>query len=300
MKKFTGVLMLVVLLGSVVAVGGDNPYAGKISKFVLIETEQVKAGHEMTFHKVAVQFKEAAATCAECYYLASVPLTGQGGAYGWLVFENSWADIEKAITNYEKVGKEVATKNASFMNDIAQYSLGAHFSIAEFQPDLSYQPDKIEGPQMTRWEVTTFQLRPGTGTAFTDLLKEAIELHKKANDTNAHWIAYRFVAGAPGPTFMLVTPMKTLAEMDQEQSPAMKALMTPLMRKHFDEIVQKAVVNFQTNLYKADPTLSRPPQSYVAANPDFWTVKEPVVPAAAAKGKKAKKAVEPAAQKENK
>jgi hypothetical protein len=291
--------MLVVLLGTVAALAGDNPYAGKISKFVLIETEQVKPGQEMTFHKSSLQFKEAAAACADCYYLSAFPLTGQGGAFGWLVFENSWAGIEKTIANYQKVGMELAMKNASFMSDVAQYSLGAHFSIAEFQPDLSYQPDKIEGPQATCWKVTTFQIRPGTASAFTDLVKEALELHKKANDANAHWITYRYAAGTSGPTYMMVTPMKTLAEMDEEQSPAMKALMTPLMRKHFDDIVQKAVINFQTNLYKANPTLSRPPQSYVAANPDFWTVKAPEA-VVAKSGKKAKKTVEPTAMKEKK
>jgi hypothetical protein len=41
---------------------------------------------------------------------------------------------------------------------------------------------------------------------------------------------------------------------------------------------------------KVEPSLSRPPQSVVAANPSFWTVKEQTVSTAPGKKGKMKKA----------
>lgn len=46
------------------------------------------------------------------------------------------------------------------------------------------------------------------------------------------------------------------------------------VRQHLADVVKNTVVKTTSEIFVIDPMLSHPPQSYIAANPDFWQVKE--------------------------
>ncbi len=280
--------MLFLLLGSVLAAEAGKP--ATIPKFILMETDQVNVGQEASFDKLSLQFKQAAASaCADCYYLAFSPVTGATGRVTFVTFENSWAEIQKAMADFQRIHKEVLRRNANFASEMGQAQSGRRFVIAQFSPGMSLNPDKIDAAQITIWRVTTFQLKPAMNTPFAELTRETAELHKKAND-NAQWLAYTIIAGEPGPRVIFLRPLQNLAELDQPEAPEFIALMTPDMRKHFNEVMAQTEAANETNFYMADPALSRPPQEYLTANPGFWLVKDP---ASAQMGKKPKKAAQP-------
>lgn len=295
MRKLAALGLLCVLLVGLTAVAGENPYAGKIAKYVWVEQDQVAIGKEVVFTKVVKQFRDAAAsTNANVHWIAGTPIAGDGTQALFVTFHESYASIEDTMAAFEKVGREITVKNANFAGEIAESERSSHFFLQEFRPDLSLKPDKVDPALAKRWQITTFRLKPGAGTTFTDLVKEVIELHKKAND-NAYWIAYQTLAGAPGPSFTFVTPLRSLADLDQDDSAAMKALLTTVVRRQLDATVKETVASIETTIYAARPELSHPTSQMVAANPDFWTVKEP---APAVTAKKGKKGVQPAAMKE--
>jgi hypothetical protein len=292
--------MLLVVFGSVFAVAGDNPNAGKTPKYIWIQTEQYQPGKEAAYMRTTQLFKEAMAP-TEMYWLAGMPLAGNGNEVTYVMFPGSFADIDKIVATFEKAGAQMHQKNAALVEEGMAAVKKSHAILGEFQPELSLVSEQHNPAQVTRWRVTKFNIRPGTSEEFSGLIKEAREMHAKAND-GVHFFVYRILYG-DDPGFTIVMPLKTLADLDQPPSEAFKALFTPLVKEHFYSVVRKTVVSETTNLYAVQPQLSNPPKSYVAANPDFWTVKEPppVTAKAAKKPKKTAEAgpkIEPAVMKE--
>jgi hypothetical protein len=247
-------------------------------------------------------FKEVMAP-AEMYWVAGMPLAGSGNEVTYVMFPESFADIDKIVLAFEKAGAQMHQKNAALVEEGMAAVKKSYAVIAEFQPELSLVSDQFVPAQVTRWRVTKFQVRPGMTEEFSGLIKEARELHVKANDS-VHFFVYRHLYGGD-PGFTIVMPLKNLAELDQPPSQAFKALFTPLVKEHFYSVVRNSVVSETTNLVAVQPQFSNPPKSYVAANPGFWTVKEqpPVTAKATKKTKKTAEPgpkVEPAVMKENK
>ncbi len=292
MKRIAVVAIVFALLAGIAAVGADNP-AFKGSKYIWVQTEQYQAGKEAAYMKMGQVFKQAMSK-TEFTWLAGMPIAGNGNEVTYVTFHDNYASVEKMLAAFMKMGPEVYQKEAALMSEGASAIGHSQSFIAEFQPDLSFATDKVPAAQCTRWRVTTLVYKPGMTEDVAGLMKEIAALHQKAGEGLPGFV-YRVVAGEPSPAYMIVSPLKTLADID-EPSPALDALLTPLMKQHLYETLKKTTVSLHTAIYVIDPRLSLPPKSFLAENPGFWTVKEP--PAVVAKGKKGKKAVEPAAIKE--
>jgi len=294
MRKIAVLAMLFVVLGSVVALAGDNPNAAKTPKYIWVQIEQFEAAKQAPYMKLGQAFKEAMAN-TEYTWLAAMPVAGNGNEVTYVMFPDNFAFVEKAMTAFMKLGGEMQQKNAALSAEGMAAVEHSRSFIAESQPELSTVSDKLTPAQTTAWKVTTFQVKPGGRFEFADFLKEIGAMHQKAGDHVPSYV-YSVIAGEPSPAFIVVTPLKTLADLDEPPSPAFQALMTPLVRDHMVRTVKNTISAFSTTIYMVDPRLSLPPKSYVAENPGFWVVKEPAP--VAAPGKKAKKAAEPAATKE--
>lgn len=286
-------LVFLLLLSGALTFAQDqpkNPYEGKVSKFVMIGSTHLNPVKSLTYDKLAARFiKAAEESKADVNWIAAAPMTGEGYTISYLTFANTYAELDAQGAAFEKIGKEIAMKDAALLTESAEAETTWNSELIEFQPKLSYKPDAIPGAQITRWMVTRYNLNPGTFRHFAELVGEVKDLYAGIPDSNAHWIAYRTVAGAH-PAVLIVRPMKSLAEMDEE-NPAVEKAFTKVIVAHLDDVVRKTVKSVESNIYVARPELSRPPQSYVTENPAFWAPKptEPMA-APAAKGKKAAKA----------
>ncbi len=292
MKKIAVLAIVFALLAGVAAVAGDNP-APKMGKYIWVQTEQYQAGREAAYMKMGQVFKQAMSS-TEFTWLASMPIAGNGNEVTYVTFHENYASVEKMLAAFMKMGPEVYQKHAALMSEGAAAIGHSQSFIAELQPDLSFDMDKVPPAETTRWRVTTFVLRPGAGGELKEFLKEIAALHQKAGDGLPGFV-YRVVAGEPSPAFMIVTPLKTLGDLDVP-TPMLDALFTPEVVGRMYDTVKKTVAAVSTGIYVIDPRLSLPPKSFLAANPAFWTVKEAAPQVA--KAKKATKAVEPAAKKE--
>jgi hypothetical protein len=301
MARISAIVLALGCLCAVFAPAQDNKSMGKPAKYVWYENAKMNTGKEQVYSKIVAQFRDAAATTApDVYWIAGSPITGDSDRVTFVTFHDSMASVEKTLAAFDKIDQAISMKNASLSAEAAESDGGSHWVLAEYRDNLSYRPDVVPQANTMWWATTLINLRPGCTDDFNNVVKQVIDLHKKVND-NDHWLTYSIRAGYPEPSVLFVTPMKSLAEEDEETPAAAKELFESApVRQMFNRIEKECIQHIESTYTKVDPTMSRPPQSLIAANPDFWTIK-PETPAAATKGKPAKMKktpVEPAALKE--
>ncbi len=295
-RKFALVLAFA-LVASLCAVAGDASTAN-VPKLIRFGHYEIKPGKSAAFDDVVRQVRQAAtAGNANYNWIAARPITGNTNETVFLNFADSYAQIEQSMGSFNKAA-EATFKSAEFTRGVADSQASVNGIVASLREDLSYRPDKLDIAHARTWEVSFVRLKPGTEMDFADMEKESIELHKR-NNIDEHWVAYQVQYGTQAPAFIFITSLRTLADLDVDLKEVHKTTFTPTIRRRFAEIAKDSVIFERSTLLNVRPEISRPAESLVAANPEFWTVKEAETTAVASKGKKAKttSGVQPAAMK---
>lgn len=293
MAKRFAMALLVVCLCSILAWPQTTP--DQPSRYVWYEIVQINNGKADLYNKVVAQYRDAANTSApDVYWLAGTPITGESDHVFIVTFHPNMASIEKTITMFGKAEESVTAKNASFTSQVAEAEGPSHWVLAEYSKELSYRSEMVPMAQTTWWTSSLFSLRPGCEYEFNEVVKQVADLHKKAGD-NEHWSAYQIRAGYPEPSVLFVTTMRSLADMDEEANAAAKEMFeSASMRQMFQKIGKECIAHIESTYAQVAPQMSRMPQAVVAANPDFWTIKEQPTPAATKKPKEKKQPVKAA------
>lgn len=289
MTRFTAVaLALVCLLGTLAA--QENKSSDKMAKYVYYEDAKVNSGKFRVFAKTVGEFRDAAATTApDSYWIVGSPMTGDTSTFVFVSFQDSMAGVQKFADSMNKAGEAAMAKDASWEQENAASDGGTQLGLARYNQEISYRPDMVPLSDTTYWTSETISLRPGCGHDFTEAAKQVIELHKKAGD-NAHWIAYDLVTGPSLPAVLIVQPLKSLADEDEEPPAAAKEIFqSAMVRNMLNSFSKQCIAHISTAYFKVEPSLSRPMPSLVTANPGFWTVKQETVSAAPMKKSKKKK-----------
>jgi len=269
-------------------------------RYVWYAVDQVSNGKFGVYSKVVAQYREAAASAApDVHWIAGSAITGHSGRVTIVTFHDSMASVEKMMTAFDKMDNAINMKNASFPAQEAESTTSSHYVLAEYKKELSYRPDMVPMANTTWWSAELISLKPGCQYEFQDAVKQAADLHSKAGDSD-HWIGYRVLAGDSLPAVIFVSPMRSLADEDEEPSAAaQEVLQSPLARQMFSRIGKECITHIESDYSRVEPSLSRPPDALVAANPDFWTVKDEAMSASAPAPKKGKKAMlQPTSMKE--
>lgn len=299
MAKLIAIVLAVACLCAMPLFAQDQMAADQPSKYVWYEIAKVNSGKFQTYSKLVAEFRDAAATAApDITWIAGTPITGDAGHVTFVTFHDNMASLEKMMVGFEKVEQTAMTRNANLSTLAAESEGGARSVLAQYKRELSYRPEMVPLANTMWWASTVVNLKPGCEYEFNDAVKQVIDLHKKVNDTD-HWTAYEVRAGYPQPSILFVTRMQSLAEEDVEPPAAAKELFdSPLVRQLFTRVGKECIRHIESTYARVQPSLSRPPQALVAANPDFWTIK-PEIPTTATKPAKTKKgALQPAVMKE--
>ena len=135
--------------------------------------------------------------------------------------------------------------------------------------DLSLNPGFRVG---TRYEeIIQFFIRPGHYKEWEELVKLVSDGYKKG-DPDFHWGMYEEAYGSPGGAYLVITTLKSAADLDAGEDRSKKfeeALGADGMKK-LEELEAACVESRQTNLFFIDPKMSYPPEAFVKADPDFW------------------------------
>lgn len=203
--------------------------------------------------------------------LAMTSMSGPTEAW-WLSGYESFAAIEKENQELEKhptIKSEIA-RLGKLDNELLR---GLRSIMATFRDDLSYQPAVVL-PQMRYFRVNTIRVRPGLNDDFIEyrkIIKAALE--KAHSDT--HFAIYQTVSGAPNGTFLIFTPLKSMAEMDPNPA-SQKALQDALgdeNRKKLSELANKAIISNEPVHFAFSPEMSYVSKEFATADPAFWRPK---------------------------
>jgi hypothetical protein len=252
-------------------------------KVLTVIREFVKPGKGGMIHeKSESAFVQAFARAQwPTHYLAVTSMSGAPRAL-FLIGYDSFAAWEK--------DNQATEKNAALTQALDRAGAADGELLSEVDGGTSvYRPDYSLRPpagiaHMRYFEISVFHVRQGHDKDWDDLVKMVIAAYEKIPD--AHWVTYEVIYGQqPQGTFIVFTPLKSLAEVDQEigQNKQFEAAMGEVGMKRFRELSAAAIESSQNNLFQFAPKMSYPLDAWVKADPDFWKPKPAGAPAASPK-----------------
>jgi hypothetical protein len=297
MKRFTLAVIAVLCIVSMIALASDNP---AVPKYIRLTHYNIKPGKDAEFGNLVQQVRATLQSAnADYHWISGEPITGAGGRVGIVGFYDSFAQMDAATKTFMTSAGALMQKT-EFTRDVGDSLQGTQSVIMKFDPELSMNVEKTDLPHATYWAVTTIHTKIGAGDDYEMVRKERLALARKAG-VDYTVLAYHSIAGAPAGTYYLIRPLTALADLDKDYSEAMKAVYTDSIKRDLNDLTRKSIDSVDSVIVRMAPELSRAPEVMTAANPDFWTVKEPETMMAKAPAKKSRKAAaEPVAQKSKK
>jgi hypothetical protein len=242
------------------------------NKILYISREYTKPGKDGTPHQMteAAFLRAEAASKASQHYLAAVALSGPSRA----LFMYSYPSFAAMEAQH---AKQVADNTLSSALDRASAADGdllseTDSSIWMMRDEMSLNPGFRAGAKLE--EFTQFAVRPGHGSEWEKLVKLVIEGYKKGVP-DAHWAMYQEAYGSPGGRYLVITTLKSAADIDTEfaaNKQFVEAMGEDGMKK-LEELEAACVESRQDNLFVFDPKMSYPPEAIMKADPDFWKQK---------------------------
>jgi hypothetical protein len=223
------------------------------------------------------------------HYLAMRALTGEPRVLFLMPYDS--------LASWEK-DSAAQDKNASLSADIDRLDAKDGDFLTEsrratliYMPELSYHPEvSVKGTRY--FMVVAIHVKPGHNDHFVEIRKMVKAAHEKANLSD-HYAVFRFTLGAPAGSYVIFIPMKSATELDQWEDvhgQTYKDALGEEGRKKLDEFNREGLQSSESQLFMLSPKMSYPPKEWVAADPEFWSPKAAMMPAA--KSHMAKKAPE--------
>lgn len=202
------------------------------------------------------------------HYMGMDALSGPSRAVFFLGYP-SFADWQKDMVD--------TMKNATLSSalDSAAAADGALLNSYETSAYVLRDDLSLRAPVPTDhfhyMEISLFRIRPGHDKDWDDLVKMYIAVFQKI--PHGHWATFQKIYGTEsGSRFIAVTPMKSMAEADQEllDGKAFAQGVGEEQLKKIRELIAATVESSETSIYAVNPKMSYPSDTWVKADPTFW------------------------------
>ena len=200
-------------------------------------------------------------------YFGMISITGSPRALYFAGFD-SFADMQK---EHEQGMSDAKLQDALKSTDAAEAPAlsQTYGSIYKYRDDLSLNP-AVDISQMRFFDITLFHVRYGHYEDWEHLVK----IYEKAYSSiaNAHWAMFEKLYGEDSDrTFILVTPIKALAEEDQAMmdSDSLPKTVGADQMQLMHEMGSQTVESSESDLFAIVPQISYVPDAWVTASPDF-------------------------------
>lgn len=142
--------------------------------------------------------------------------------------------------------------------------------LMRYVPELSNAPASENPANARYWEITVFRVRPGKEASFAEGAKLYQSLVQKSG-AKSPWAVYNVLAGMPGPTFLVFSPHRELAEIDPATgaNAQIEAAMTAENMKQFGTI-SEGFISVETFVFAPSPEMSYLSAEWIATDPKFW------------------------------
>jgi len=204
------------------------------------------------------------------HYLAANSVSGKNRALFFVPYDSFEA--------WEK-DNQAQQKNAALAAALDRASVGDGELLSETDASLLVYNEEqslrapVDIAHMRYFEISLFRVRSGHRKEWSDAVKLVQEAYEKIPDM--HWAMYEAAYGQEDVTYIVIQPLKSLAEVDQgmERDKQFMAAMGEEGMKKLGELESSAIEFTQSNLFQFSPAMSYPPDAWVKADPDFWKVK---------------------------
>lgn len=242
-------------------------------KVLIIQNEQIKPGENGAPHqKTESAFVRAfAAARWPQHYTGMESMTGKARCLFFISYDSfdAWQKNNDAVAKNATLSAALTAANVADGALVDAFETGAYI----YREDQSLNaPVKIE--DMRYFEISIFKVKPGHQKDWSDLVK----VYQKASEgkQGVHWVTYEKMYGTEsGSRFIVVTPMKSLAEVDQEilNDKNIMGSMSADDLKKLGELNAVTLESVESHLFAISPKMSYPPDKWVQSDPAFWAPK---------------------------
>jgi hypothetical protein len=153
---------------------------------------------------------------------------------------------------------------------------GSRTLLAVFRNDLSYRPAEAMSslPKCRHMGVTVLRIKYGHEADLAQLAKLVIDSDEKSNSVQPV-LAYQVISGGPSGTYLLFSPMDSLARMDEApaRTAAARQAMGDRNRQRLDALAPEVVQSAESLLFAFNSRMSYVSKEFAAADPEFWNPK---------------------------
>jgi hypothetical protein len=243
------------------------------AKILVISREYTKPGKDGAPHQAVEGAYPRALAAGKIpnHYYAAVSLSGPARVlffHGYGSYAE-WAEQQQGATRNPGIASSLARTNAADGDLLSQKDS----SVWAKRDDLSLNPGFRVGARVE--VIIQYQVRPGHGQEFEDLVKLYTDGYKDVPDM--HWGTYEEIYGSPGNTFLVIITHKSAAELDAEDENDKKfadALGAEGLKK-LAELEASCLESKQADLFFIDPKMSYPNENMLKADPGFWKSAQP-------------------------
>lgn len=141
--------------------------------------------------------------------------------------------------------------------------------LARYVAEASNGPN-INAAEMRVWEIEIFRVRPGKEGSFLEAAKLYQSVVQQAQVV-APWATFEVMAGLPGPTYLVISPYKKLAEIDPATGvgAAIQKAMNEETMKKFGAL-SEGFISVETMVFAPSPEMSHLSAEWTAQDPKYW------------------------------
>lgn len=245
-------------------------------KYLHIVREEVKIGRNADHEKIEAGWPAAYERAKSSdYYLALVAMTGVNETW-FLAPQESNAAVD-AMAKHDAADMQLQSELTRLRKADAELLSNYRVMQTVARPDLGYgaYPDLAK---QRFWEITWFRVKPGHEQQWESAAKTYIAATKRAAP-DASFQTYQIIAGVPGPTFLVISSVESLADFDKVMNNDEKTWMA--MTAEEMAVMQKVstdgLIELETNRFRLSPAMSHVPSAVRESDPSFWMPKRTAV-----------------------
>jgi hypothetical protein len=277
-------------LAAAAPMAAQMPEESPAPRVLMVVREQIKEGREAAHAKAEEAwpriFRKGS---VKTHYIGMTAESGPSEAW-FLEPYDSFGGMQKERAEIQQSALAPDLEAANVQD--GDLRTGSRTLLAVFRNDLSYHAaDAISSLSKCRhMGVTVLRIKYGRDADLAQAARLLIDGDDKSGSTQPT-LTYQVVSGGASGTYLLFSPMDSLARMDA--APARMAAARQAMgernRQHFDALAAEIVQSSESLLFAFNPKMSYVSPEFAAADPDFWNPKPASQAKPAAKSKSAPK-----------
>jgi hypothetical protein len=243
-------------------------------KVLVIMREYLKPGksgfvHEKTESAFVQAFNRAK---WPTNYLGMTSLSGKSRALFFTFYDSFEAWDKDAAA----VGKNAALSAALDRAAVADGELldSIDQGVFVYREGFSLRPKYADVAHRRAMEISVFHVRPGHDQEWSELVKMVVAGYEKSVP-DAHWACFHNAYGGSGGTYIFLTALKSLSEIDTafREGKQFEAALGEDGLKKLDQLESASVDSSERQLFAFNPKMSYVSDEWIKADPEFWKPK---------------------------